>query len=122
MDFKGLLFLEEADAQVDVSAQEMEPDPVVTAPGQVGEFHQSAVIDTEIVLAAEADLHSAVFGFDLIALDYGLVGHTRFGPEVAGPLDDDIALDIGQPDEAPAVVFLVLGKSEERQKSQDRDQ
>src|SRR4030042_3563040 len=102
MDFKGLLFLEEADAQVDVSAQEMEPDPVVTAPGQVGEFHQSAVIDTEIVLAAEADLHSAVFGFDLIALDYGLVGHTRFGPEVAGPLDADIALDIGQPAAPPA--------------------
>jgi hypothetical protein len=115
MDFKSLLFLEQTDAQVDVSTQEMKPDPVVTAPGQVREFHQGAVVDTEIVLAAEADLHSAVFGFDLIALDYGLVGHTCFGPEAAGPLDDDIALDVGQPHEATAVVFLVLGKSEERQ-------
>jgi hypothetical protein len=96
----------------------MEPDPVVAAPWQVGEFHQGIVVDTEIVLSAEANLHQAAFGFDLIALDYGQVGHTRFRSEAAGPLDDDIALDIGQPDKAPAVVILVLGESEERQKSQ----
>jgi hypothetical protein len=115
MDFKGLLFFEEADAQVDISAQEMEPDPVVTAPGQVGEFEQGTVIDTEIVLAAEAHLCPAVLGFDLIALDYGQVDHTRFRPEVAGPLDDDIALEIGQTHKTLAVVILVLGESGERQ-------
>jgi hypothetical protein len=89
----------------------MEPNPVVAAPWQVGEFHQGAVVHTEIVLAAEADLRPTVLGFDLIALDYGQVGHTRFRPEVAGPLDDDIALDIGQTDKTPAVIILVLGES-----------
>jgi len=122
MDFKTLLFLEQADPEVDISAQQMEPDPVVTAPRQVGEFNEGAVIDTEIVLPSETDLRPAALGFDLVSLDYGHVGHARFRSEVAGPLDDDIALDIGQPDKAPAVVILVLGESEERQKSQDRDQ
>jgi hypothetical protein len=100
----------------------MEPDPVIIAPGQVGKFHQGVVVNTKVVLAAEADLRPAVLGFNSIALDYGHVGHTRLRPEVTGPLDDDITLDIGHPYEAPAVVILVLGEGEERQKSQDRNQ
>jgi hypothetical protein len=117
MDLKTLLFLELTDAQVDASAQEMDPDAVIAALGQQGEFHERIVVDPQIVLAAEADFRPAAPAFELIALDYGQVGDSRLRPEIAGPVDDDVTLDIGHPDEAPAVVLLVLGKGEERQES-----
>jgi len=113
MDFEGLLFLKLVDAQVDVPAQEMDPDPVIAAAWQDGEFHQGVVIDPQIILAGEADLCSAVPGFELIALDDGQVGNSRFRPEIAGPIDDDIAFDIGHPNKTPAVIILLLGESEE---------
>ena len=120
MDFKGFFFFEGVDAQINVAAQEMEANPIVTAPGQVGEFNECSRIHPEIVLSAETDLRAPVFGFDLVTLDDGQVDRSRFRPEVAGPLDDDISFDMGQPGKAPAVIILVLGESAERQESQDR--
>ncbi len=111
VNFESLFLLDEADAQIDVAAQEMDPDTIVTAPGQVGKFYERIVIDPEIVLSAKAHLRPPILGFDLIALDDGQVDHARFRPEVAGPLDDDVSLDVGQPDKAPAVIILVLGES-----------
>jgi hypothetical protein len=121
MNFKTLFDFQATDAQVNVSAQKMDPDPVVAFPGQIGEFYQGSVIDTEIIFAAEADFSATALGLDLIAFYDDQIGHSRFRTEAAGLLDDDIALDIGQPDKAPAVVILVLGESEERQQSQDRN-
>jgi hypothetical protein len=115
MDFKTLFFFQATDAQVNVSAQKMDPDPVVALPGQIGKFYQGSVIDTEIVLAAEADLSATALGLNLIAFYDDQIGHPRFRPEAAGLLDDDVALDIGQPDKAAAVVILVLGDSRKRQ-------
>jgi hypothetical protein len=100
----------------------MNPDPVVAAPGQVGKFDERIVINTEIVLPAKTHFRAPVLGFDLIALDDGQVHHRRFRPQVAGPLDDDIPLDKGQPDKAPAVIILVLGESSKSQEGQDRNQ
>jgi len=122
MDFKGFFFLEGVDAQVNVAAQEMEANPIVTASGQVGEFNECSRIHPKVVLTAETDLRATLFGFDLVTLDDGQVDHSRFRPEAAGPLDDNISFEVGQPDKAPAVIILVLGESAERQESQDRCQ
>jgi hypothetical protein len=100
----------------------MDPDPVVTAPGQVGKFDERIIIEPEIVFSAETHLGPPALGFYLVALDDGHVDDTRFRPLIAGSRDDDIPLDIGEPDKAPAVVISVLGESADRQKNQGRNQ
>jgi len=117
MDLKALLFLELTDAEVDASAQEMDPDAVIAALGHEGEFYHGIAIDPQIVLAAEADFRPAPLALELIAFDYGQVGDGRFRPEISGPIEDDVTLDIGHPDKASAVVLLVLGEGEEAQES-----
>ena len=121
MELESLLFFKKVETKVDAPLEEMKPDPFITLPGHVGEFHQGSAVKSKEVFPAEAELGPAVPGLQLIALDQGQVNHPFFRPEVPGSLDDDMALDVSQTGETVAVVAVLLGESEERQKSQRRE-
>jgi hypothetical protein len=69
------LLLQVADPEINFSGEEMDPDPVISLSGQVGEFHLRVIVETEIVFLSKIDFSSPVTRFQLISLDESQIDH-----------------------------------------------
>jgi hypothetical protein len=75
MDLKAFLLLQVADPEINVAAEEMNPDPVVSLSGQIGEFHLRVIVKAEIVFLSKIDFSSPVICPQLISLNEGQIDH-----------------------------------------------
>jgi hypothetical protein len=114
VELEALFGLEGIDAQINIPGQNMEHGPVVSAPGQVGELNLCPLIDAEVIFQAELDFDPSVTRDQLIAFDQGEVHGRRLGAEVAGPLDNGVAFDVGHPGKAVAVIVFALRRQGDR--------
>jgi hypothetical protein len=112
MNFDAFLDLEPAHPEVDAPLEDMELDPVVSFPGQQGEFDLGVLADTEKVPMAEMDFGLTDLRPDLVSLDQGQVDLSLFVAEVRGSLDENVAADVIQAGETRGVVtFGILGRA-----------
>jgi len=109
MDLDRLFLIQAVDTQIYPSGQNVEPGPVVAAPGKVGKLNLGLPVEPEKVLPAEIDFRPPLAGADLVALDERQVDGRFLGPEVAGSGDGHVTLDIGHAGEARAIIILALG-------------
>jgi hypothetical protein len=125
MDLDGFLAGERADPQVGAAFKDVDLDPVISLRGKDGEFHLAVIVEAQVVPAAEMDFDLAGPCCQLVPLDQSHVHLALLGPEVRCPLDEDFAVDEGQPGEARGVIAVGggvrLGDQTERNANEESD-